>query len=153
LFESAKPDLVLLDIRLDGGDGIDLAGQLMNRRRVPTIIVSAYSDRELIERAGSAGVFGYLIKPVTAEAMAAQIEVAVRRFAEQEKLIAEKEELRQTLETRKLVERAKGVFMKRLNLSEPEAHRRLQLESQKRRISLAELAKKILESEELLGGS
>jgi len=153
LFESAKPDLVLLDIRLDGGDGIDLAGQLMNRRRVPMIIVSAYSDRELIERAGSAGVFGYLIKPLTAEAMAAQIEVAVKRFGEQEKLIAEKEQLRQTLETRKLVERAKGVFMKRLNLSEPEAHRRLQLESQKRRISLAELAKKILESEELLGGS
>ena len=97
-------------------------------------------------------MFGYLIKPVTAEGLQAQIEVAVRRFKEQQQLISEKESLVQTLETRKLVERAKGIFMKRMNLEEAEAHRRLQLESQKRRISIAELAKRVIESEELLGG-
>jgi len=80
------------------------------------------------------------------------MEVAIRRFDEQERLIREKAELSATLETRKLVERAKGIFMKRLNLDEPEAHKRLQQESQKRRISLPELAKKIVESEEILGG-
>ena len=121
-------------------------------RRVPMIIVSAFSDKSKIERAGVAGVFGYLIKPVSGESLAAQIEVAVRRFDEQERLVRENQELAQTLENRKLVEKAKGIFMKRLNLDEPEAHRRLQQESQKRRISIAELAKKIIESEQLLGG-
>jgi two-component system, response regulator PdtaR len=152
LYREHVPDVVLLDIRLNGDDGIDVARELLRERRCPMVIVSAYSDRELIERASAAGVFGYLIKPVNGEALQAQIEVAVRRFEEQERLAAEKRELELTLETRKLVERAKGIFMKRLNLDEPEAHKRLQQESQKRRISIGELAKRIIESEEMLGG-
>jgi response regulator NasT len=116
------------------------------------VILSAYSEQQLIQRAGAAGVFGYLIKPVAIESLAAQIEVALRRFEEQEQVRQQKDELAATLETRKLVERAKGIFMRRLNLDEPEAHKRLQHESQKRRMSLGELAKKIIESEELLGG-
>jgi two-component system, response regulator PdtaR len=151
LFRDQSPDLVLMDIRLNGIDGIVLASQLLQQRRCPMIIVSAYSDQELIRRAGEAGVFGYIIKPVSTQALSAQIEVAVRRFDENQKLQADNEALTQTLETRKLVERAKGILMKRLNLSEPDAHRRLQLESQKRRVSLAEIAKKVIESEELLG--
>jgi response regulator NasT len=152
LYREHLPDVVLLDIRLNGDDGIEVARQLLHERRCPMVIVSAYSDRELIERASEAGVFGYLIKPVNAEALQAQIEVAVRRFDEQERLAAEKRELEQTLENRKLVERAKGIFMKRLGLDEPEAHKRLQQESQKRRIGIGELAKRIIESEEMLGG-
>lgn len=151
-FRGKQPDIVLMDIRLDGADGIELARELLSQRRCPMIIISAFSDRALIERASAAGVFGYLIKPVTAEALAAQIEVALRRFRETEELYQKNLELSQTLENRKAVERAKGIFMKRLHLDEPEAHRRLQQESQKRRISIAELAKKIIESEELLGG-
>jgi response regulator NasT len=152
LYRESKPDVVLMDIRLDGADGIALASELLAERPCPMVILSAYGDKELVERAGSAGVFGYLIKPVTAEGLQAQIEVAVRRFKEQQQLISEKESLVQTLETRKLVERAKGIFMKRMSLDEAEAHRRLQLESQKRRISIAELARRVIESEELLGG-
>jgi two-component system, response regulator PdtaR len=152
LFRDHKPDLVLLDIRLDSTDGIDLAVQLLAQRRCPMIIISAYSDQQLIERAGAAGVFGYLIKPVSPESLQAQIEVAVRRFEESERLRLEKDALAQTLETRKLADRAKGILMKHLNLSEDEAHRRLQQESQKRRLSLAEVARKVIESEELLGG-
>jgi two-component system, response regulator PdtaR len=151
-FRGDKPDLVLMDIRLDGADGIELAAELLKERRCPMIILSAYSDQQLIERAGAAGVFGYLIKPVSVESLQAQIAIAIRRFQEQEKIRQENEELSETLETRKLVERAKGVFMRRLHLDEPEAHKRLQQESQKRRISLGELAKKIIESEDLLGG-
>jgi response regulator NasT len=153
IYRSQKPGLVLMDIRLDGIDGITLAAELLAERRCPMVILSAYGDKELVERAGAAGVFGYLIKPVTIEGLQAQIEVAVRRFQQQEKLIAEKDSLQQTLETRKLVEKAKGIFMKRMNLDEAEAHRRLQLESQRRRISLADLAKRVIESEELLGGA
>jgi two-component system, response regulator PdtaR len=152
LYRDQRPDVVLMDIRLDDTDGITLAAELLHERPCPMVIVSAYGDKQLVERAATAGVFGYLIKPVTVEGLQAQIEVAVRRFQQQEQLIREKESLSQTLETRKLVERAKGIFMKRLNLAEPEAHRRLQQESQKRRISLAELAKRVIESEELLGG-
>ena len=152
LYREERPDIVLMDIRLDGADGISVATELLAERRCPMVILSAYGDKELIERAGVAGVFGYLIKPVTIEGLQAQIEVAVRRFEQQEQLIREKEALSQTLETRKLVERAKGIFMKRMNLDEPEAHKRLQQESQKRRISIADLAKRVIDSEELLSG-
>lgn len=152
IYQSENPDVVLVDIRLQDTDGIALATRLLEQRRTPMVILSAHGDNELIERASAAGVFGYLIKPVTAEGIGAQIEVAIHRFAQQEQLIREKDALAQTLEARKLIERAKGIFMKRMNLDEPEAHRRLQLESQKRRITLAELAKRVIESEELLGG-
>jgi len=153
LFGSNKPDLCLVDIRLDaGGDGIDLASRLMKERRCPMIIISAYSDMELIRRATDAGVFGYLVKPINGESLAAQIEVAVRRFDEQERLSSENAQLAENLATRKLVERAKAILMKRLNLSEPDAHKRLQQESQRRRIGMPEVARKIIESDDLLGG-
>jgi AmiR/NasT family two-component response regulator len=151
-FRLRQPDVVLVDVRLNGGDGIELAQECQKVRRVPMIVISAYSDPELIQRAGEAGVFGYLVKPVEQGQLAAQLAVAVRRFRESEQLRLEKEQLAANLETRKLVERAKGIFMRRLHLDEPEAHKRLQQESQKRRISLADLARKIIESEELLGG-
>ncbi|HEX3357665.1 MAG TPA: response regulator [Tepidisphaeraceae bacterium] len=151
MFREHRPDVVLMDIKLDGDDGIELSRQLLAERRCAIVMVSAYSDPELIARAGAVGVFGYLIKPVAREALAAQVEIAVNRCREQEQLIQENQSLTQTLEARKLVERAKGILMKRLNLDEPSAHRRLQMESQKRRISLAEIAKKVIESEKLLG--
>jgi two-component system, response regulator PdtaR len=151
-YKAKQPDLVMMDIRLGTADGIELAAELLKERRCPMVILSAYSEQRLIERAGAAGVFGYLIKPASVESLQAQIEVAFRRFQEQEKVRQEKDELSATLETRKLVERAKGIFMRRLNLDEPEAHKRLQQESQKRRMTIGELAKKIIESEELLGG-
>jgi len=152
LFRDLKPDLLLVDVRLDGDDGITLVTQLLKERRVPAIIISAFSDRELIDRASAAGVFGYLIKPVSGEALDAQIQVAIQRFAEQEKLQQEKLALTQTLEERKVIERAKGIFMRRLKIDEPEAHKRLQQESQKRRIPMVDLAKRVIESEEMLGG-
>jgi response regulator NasT len=151
-FRLRQPDVVLVDVRLNGGDGVELVNECQKIRRVPMIVISAYSDADLLRRAGEAGVFGYLVKPVEQGQLAAQLAVAVRRFRESEQLRLEKEQLAANLETRKLVERAKGIFMRRLHLEEPEAHKRLQQESQKRRISLADLARKIIESEELLGG-
>src|SRR5688572_7381454 len=103
ILRGKQPDIVLMDIRLDGADGIELARELLSQRRCPMIIISAFSDRALIDRASAAGVFGYLIKPVTAEALAAQIEVAVRRFRETEELHQKNLELSQTLENRKAV--------------------------------------------------
>jgi response regulator NasT len=152
MYRADLPDLVLLDIRLDDSDGLIVAEAMLNEHRRPIIIISAYSDPQLLERAGRAGVFGYLIKPISEPALAAQIRVAMDRFNERQKLVEEKDELARTLESRKLVERAKGILMKRLSLDEPAAHRKLQLESQKRRLSINDLARKIIESEELLGG-
>lgn len=152
-FSADPPDLVLLDIRLtsaDDYDGLELAARLAAVRRVPMIVISAYSDSDLIRRATSAGVYGYLVKPVTPETLAAQIEVSVERSRDHDTLREQNTSLSLQLETRKLVEKAKGVLMKRLNLTEPDAHRRLQLESQKRRLPLADIAKKILESDDLL---
>jgi two-component system, response regulator PdtaR len=151
MFREHQPDVVLMDIKLDGVDGIELAKQLLAERRCAIVMVSAFSDPELISRASAAGVYGYLIKPATRDGLAAQVEVAIERCREQERLIQENLSLSQTLESRKLIERAKGILMKHLNLDEPAAHRRLQLESQKRRITVAELAKKIIESDKLLG--
>ncbi len=153
IFQEQNPDLVLMDIHLDGSDGIELSGKLLARRACPIVVLSAYGDKELVDRAAAAGVYGYLIKPVGAEALSAQIEVAVGRFKERMKLVAENQNLSQSLETRKLVEKAKGIIMQRLKLSEADAHRRLQTESQKRRMNLSDVAKKIIESEEILGGS
>lgn len=150
-FRELNPDLLLLDVHLNGGDGIDLAHECLKIRRVPMVVISAYTDSDLIRRAGEAGVFGYLVKPVEQGQLAAQLEIAVKRFRETEQVRLENEQLLTTLETRKLVERAKGIFMRRLQLDESEAHKRLQQESQKRRISLADLARKIIESEDLLG--
>jgi len=151
-FRNDQPDLVLTDIRLGDGDGLDLAKRLLTIRACPIVIISAFSDKELIDRATAAGVFGYLIKPVSAASLAAQIEISVVRFREHLVLRAENLTLSQNLENRKLIERAKGILMTRFKLSEPDAHRRLQQESQRRRISAGELARKIVESEDLLDG-
>ena len=107
--------------------------------------------RRLPRASSQPGVFGYLVKPVSTGSLEAQIAIAVRRFGDQQELTREKQHLLDTLEARKLIERAKGIFMRRLKLDESEAHRKLQLESQNRRISMAELAKKVIDSEELLG--
>jgi response regulator NasT len=156
MFQQHTPDLLLMDIRLDGAnaneDGIELARKLLSKRRVPVIIISAYSDDALHDRAAAAGAFGYLIKPVTRESLAAQIAIVLRRFHETETLREERDTAAQNLETRKLVDRAKGILMKRLGLDEPAAHKRLQTESQKRRVSINEISKKVIESEKLLGG-
>jgi response regulator NasT len=147
MYRKHKPDLALVDVRLDGADGIDLASRLLAERPCPMIVVSAFSDSDLIARATAAGVFGYLVKPVTREGLEAQVAVAVRRFEEREQLRNEKSQLTHTLDARKWTDKAKGLIMKRLNLDEPAAHRWLQLESQKRRISAAEMARQILEAE------
>ena len=154
-FAADPPDLVLLDLRLGSSlqgeaEGLQLAHDLSAVQRTPIIVITAYSDPELIRLASDAGVFAYLVKPVTPETLAAQIQIALTRAREAETLRSENASLTDALETRKLVEKAKGILMQRLGLPEPEAHRHLQLESQKRRIPLKELATKVIESNDLL---
>jgi len=150
LFRQSAPDLVLMDIRLGEDDGIELTRELLAERPCPVVILSAYSDSELVSRAAAAGVFGYLVKAVSPDLLKVQIEVAISRFAESQQLRQQTEDLTRTLETRKVVERAKGILMKRLSLDEQAAHRKLQLESQRRRISIGECAKRVIDSEKML---
>lgn len=151
MFKAKEPQLVLMDIRLGDDDGIELAAELLRQKRCPMIIISAYAENDMIDRASAAGVFGYLIKPVDERSLEAQIEVATRRFKEAEELRAETQRLSQDLKTRKVMDRAKGILMKRANLTEEEAHRRLQVESQKRRMGMGELCQRIIESDEMMG--
>ncbi|HEX3678249.1 MAG TPA: response regulator [Galbitalea sp.] len=145
LSRDKKPNLVLMDIRLDDTDGIELAAQMLAECGCAIVIVSAYSDAELIARAVAAGVFGYLIKPVSKDALAAQVRVAMQRWQDQEQLIKDKQELTQTLETRKLVDRAKGLLNEKMGLTEPEAFRWIQKASMDRRLTMHDVSQAIIE--------
>jgi two-component system, response regulator PdtaR len=121
-----RPDLVITDIKMPDMDGIDAAIQLYRERPVPVILVSAYHDPELIARAEADHILGYLVKPIEQANLEPVIALAMRRFEQFEALRREAADLRQALEDRKVIERAKGVLMKRGALDEQEAFRRLQ---------------------------
>lgn len=140
-----RPDLVIMDIRMPGDeDGINAAATLTGEGIGPTLLVSAYSQPDYIARANEAGVVGYLVKPVTAEHLRPAIEVVLARFGEFQALATETRDLREQLETRKLVERAKGVLMAQFNLNEAEAFRRIQKASMDTRKPMKAIAEAIL---------
>jgi AmiR/NasT family two-component response regulator len=144
LAREREPDLAILDIKMPGLDGISAARQIVQERPIPIVLLTAYSELELVERATEAGVFAYLIKPVTEEELLPVILLARKRFEEFRVLQGEVEDLRQALEARKLIERAKGILMKRLGISEQEAFRRMQVQSQKENRKLVEIARAII---------
>lgn len=145
-----QPDLIIMDIRLPGMDGIEAARIILGSTPVPIVILTAYADEELVRRASAAGVMGYVLKPVDERQIHAVIEVALARFEEFSALRRETEDLKEALETRKVVEKAKGILMERLNLPEAEAFRRMQESCRRRRMSMKDFASKILEAEDLL---
>ena len=145
-----RPDLVIMDIKMPDLDGIQAAAILTEERIAPCLLLTAFSQQELIQRARQAGVFGYLVKPFRENELAPAIEVALARFAEFRALEKEADSLRDTLETRKLVERAKGILMRRLDLTEEEAFRRLQRRSQNENKKLSEIAQAIITADGML---
>ena len=142
--EALAPDLVITDIKMPEMDGIEAAAQICRKRPVPVILVSAYHDRELIERAENDHIMAYLIKPVKQSDLEPAIALAVRRFQQFEAVRKEAADLRQALEDRKLVERAKGILMKRAGLDEQAAFQRLQRLASERNQKMAEIARMIL---------
>jgi response regulator NasT len=144
------PDLIIMDIRMPDMDGIEAAKAILAQRAVPIVLLSAYGDEELARRASEAGVMAYILKPVDLRQLRSAIEVACARFTELHALTQEVATLKEALETRKLVEKAKGVLMERLNLPEAEAFHLLQERSRSQRMSLKSLASKILEAEDVL---
>lgn len=139
-----EPDLAILDIKMPELDGITAARHINAHRPIPVILLTAYSEPELVERATEAGVFAYLVKPVSEEDLLPTILLARARFEEFRLLQREVADLREALEARKVIERAKGILMKRLGISEAEAFRRMQVQSQKENKKLVEIARAVV---------
>jgi response regulator NasT len=144
---AAPPDLVITDIKMPDMDGLE-AGAAINRDRpVPVIVVSGHSDAELLKQASAGGVMTYLVKPVKPPDLQAAITLAVARFAQLRKASQEAADLRQALEDRKVIERAKGVVARRLRLEEADAFRKLQKLASVRNRRLAEVSQGVLEAD------
>jgi response regulator NasT len=144
LARELKPDAVIMDIKMPDLDGIEAARILTHERVAPVLLLTAYSDIELIARAREAGVAGYLVKPFRESDLAPAIEIALARFGEFRELEREVGDLQDTLETRKLVDRAKGILMDTQSLTEAEAFRRIQKMSMNTRKAMREVAEAII---------
>ena len=140
LAESLAPDLVILDVKMPRLDGIAAAERIAQQRIAPVVMLTAFSQRELVERARDAGAMAYLVKPFSRTDLVPAIEMAVSRFTELTALEREVADLSDRLETRKAVDRAKGVLQKDLGLSEPDAFRWIQKTAMDLRLSMREVA-------------
>jgi two-component system, response regulator PdtaR len=139
-----RPDLVVLDVKMPRLDGISAAQRIAGQRIAPVVILTAFSQRDLVERASKAGAMAYLVKPFTKNDLVPAVEMALSRFAELQMLEAEVADLTERLETRKLVDRAKGVLQERLELSEPEAFRWIQKTAMDLRLSMRQVAEGVI---------
>ncbi len=143
-----QPSLIICDIHMPDMDGIEAATQIYGTATVPVILVSAFRDIELIERASKNHILAYLVKPVRDTDMAPAIAVAMQRFHEFQELRQEAADARQALEDRKVIERAKGVLLKRTGLTEPEVFRRLQQLASSNSRKLVDIARSLVAGEE-----
>lgn len=144
LAEELKPDLVILDIVMPGMDGLAAARLIGERELSAILILTAFSKRDLVDQAARTGAMAYLVKPFDKADLIPAVEVAIARWEEYRALAEESKDLAERLETRKIVERAKGELMTKMGLSEPDAFKTLQRAAMERRVSLREVAEKIL---------
>jgi AmiR/NasT family two-component response regulator len=145
LAEELRPDLVILDVKMPVLDGIAAAEQIARARIAPVVMLTAFSQRDLVERARDAGAMAYLVKPFSKTDVVPAIEMAVSRFAEIAVLEEELTDLKESLATRKVVDRAKGVLQESLSLTEPEAFRWIQKTAMDLRLSMRQVAEGVVE--------
>ncbi|OBG39346.1 MULTISPECIES: ANTAR domain-containing response regulator [Mycolicibacter] len=148
LAELLRPDLVILDVKMPRRDGIDAASEIAAKRIAPIVILTAFSQRDLVERARDAGAMAYLVKPFTAGDLVPAIELALSRADEITALEREVSNLTDQLETRKLVERAKGVLQTVHGFTEPEAFKWIQRAAMDKRTTMRQVAEVVLENVE-----
>jgi response regulator NasT len=144
LARSLKPNIVILDIKMPEVDGIDAAKVITTEGIAPVLLLTAYSQKDLIDRAKDAGVFAYLVKPFKEADLMPAIDIAISRYGEFMELESEVTDLENKLETRKAVDRAKGILMDQYGLKEQEAFRRIQVQSMNTRKSMREIAEAII---------
>lgn len=147
-----RPDLVIMDVKMPRRDGIDAAQEIAAGRLAPVVILTAFSQRELVERARDAGAMAYLVKPFSKADLVPAIELAASRFAEVVALEGEVADLHERLETRKVVERAKGALMESQSLTEPQAFRWIQRAAMDRRTTMKAVSQAVLDSLEAAPG-
>jgi two-component system, response regulator PdtaR len=145
LAEELKPNLVVLDVKMPVLDGISAAERIAQARTAPVLILTAFSQRELVDRAREAGAMAYLVKPFSKGDLVPAIEMAVARYEELTTLESEVADLTERLETRKLVDRAKGILQTRFGLNEPDAFRWIQKAAMDKRTSMREVASVVIE--------
>jgi two-component system, response regulator PdtaR len=150
LCAATKPDLVITDIKMPDMDGIDAAAQIYLKVAIPVILVSAYHDPDFIRRAEADHIMAYLVKPIKQADLEPAIGIAMRRFDQFQALRKETSNLKQALEDRKTIEKAKGILMKKTGLDEHDAFRRLQRLASDKNRKLIEIAQMILMAEEAL---
>jgi response regulator NasT len=143
-----KPDLAILDVKMPVLDGISAAEKIISI--APVLMLTAFSQRELVERARDAGVMAYVVKPFTIGDLIPAIEIAISRHTQMRSLADEVADLHERLETRKVIDRAKGILMKALNLSEPEAFSWIQRAAMDRRLTMKEVAQAVISPEAAL---
>jgi len=139
-----RPDLVVMDIKMPNMDGITAAEQMM-ALKIPVVLLTAFSQKELVDRANAAGAMAYVVKPFSPSDLLPAIEIALSRHSQLVALEHEIADLNERFETRKLVDRAKGLLNEKMNLTEPEAFRWIQKASMDRRLTMQEVAKTIIE--------
>jgi two-component system, response regulator PdtaR len=144
LAEQLRPDLVILDVKMPVLDGIAAAETIAGKRIAPVVILTAFSQRDLVERAREAGAMAYLVKPFTQSDLVPAIEMALSRFAELSLLESEVADLTERLDTRKAVDRAKGILQEQLGLAEPDAFRWIQKTAMDLRVSMREVAEGVV---------
>ena len=139
-----RPDLVMMDIKMPNMDGITASKTIADEGISPVILLTAFSDSEIVNRAKDAGVLAYLVKPIREESISPAIEIALSRWQEMKELEQELEETKDSLELRKTLDRAKGILMDAHNISESEAYRRIQRYSMMKRKTIKEVAEAIV---------
>jgi response regulator NasT len=151
LCRAQPPDLILTDIKMPEKDGIEAVIEICTERPVPVILVSAHQELDVVERPEANPILSYLVKPIKEADLTPAITLTMRRFQQFQQMQKEVSDIRQALEERKLVERAKGILMKRAGLDEPSAYRRLQKTASDRNLKLVEVARSILTAEDAFG--
>ena len=141
-----RPDLVIMDIKMPEMDGITAARKISEEKTAPVLLLTAFSQPEIVEQAKDSGVLGYLVKPVQESNLFPAIEIALSRWQEMQGLEAELDKLKDSLETRKIVARAKGIIMAAHKLGEQEAYRRIQRYAMTKRISIKDVAEAIVKA-------
>ncbi len=151
LTRETQPDIALLDINMPNRDGISAADAIHQELGIPIVMLTAYSDRSLVLRAADVGVLTYLLKPVALNELAAALKLAMARHREQAHLQDEVAKLEDQLAERELIDQAKTILIKRLQLSENEAYARMRQHAREKRIKMAQVAQTIITAEEFLG--
>mgnify|MGYP003228345631 FL=1 len=146
LVRKMRPDIVLLDIKMPRLDGIHAARMMAHDHLAPVLLLTAYSQRDIVDKAKDSGVLGYLVKPVSPTNLFPAMEIAVSQFKKQQEINAQLEQMNEQIETRKIVERAKGLIMDLYHIPEEEAYRRLQQYSMKKRTTLKHVAEAVIAS-------